>query len=1395
MTGTMKTYHPVSTYRLQFNGDFTLKDSERILGYLHKLGIRTIYASPLFRAVRGSTHGYDVTDPLSLNPEIGTEREFEKLTEKVRRMRMGWLQDIVPNHMAYSTENPWIRDVLVHGKESEYHKVFDIVSEHPDSEMREKLMLPFFGKSLEGLIRDGELKLKFGKQGFDLVYYEQEYPVSRRAYSHILEACGIADRLSGPDGLEEISGEFALDPEFARHMEQCTETINRDPDRMGSLTDRLCYLPAHWKETEKRINYRRFFTINGLICVNSHLAEVFDRTHGLIRSWVEKGVVDGLRIDHVDGLYDPSGYLDQLREMCGGQTYIVAEKILEKEETIPGSWPVQGTTGYDFLASVNQLLTNISNGSFFYDYYGEWTGKKEDPEQVFLEKKSFILLNRLGGELELLTHQCLSAVAPAESAGTPPHTKVEHEEMRKAVAAFMIHFPVYRSYNAPSSFTKKEKESVRKTFSRARSDDPGNNKALTLLERMILFKDAAEDAQRIRIDGFFRRMMQFTGPLMAKGIEDTAFYTFHPFIAHNEVGDSPSYFGIGTDAFHRQMTARRENHPMTLNALSTHDTKRGEDARARLNVLSDIPEQWKKITTRWRRMNKGLKKTIHGTEIPAAADEYLIYQSLCAHFPMDNRLDDNFINRFGDYLVKALREGKERSSWSDPDMDYENHTLAFVSQILDPSHQFLESIMDFLTLIIPHGIINSITQTILRNTVPGVPDTFQGCETWNLSFVDPDNRRPVDFRRLSKDLDKMIRASAADPRSHLNALRNKAEDGRIKQWISHLTLQERAAHPELFLKGSYIPLRVTGRFRNHVLAFCRSYRDEHLIVAVPLHTASMQEGQDWKETRIRLPELVPFTWEHRFTRESITGNGYLRVREIFQDAPFAILRGIPNQPEKRAGILMHISSLPGGFGTGDFGPGACGFIDFLQRAGQRIWQILPLSATGRDSGYSPYSSRSAFAGNVLFIDPYQLVEEGLLGKRDLDAVRGKSGESADYPGAEKAKMQFLHSAFRSFQKSGKPVLKKRLDAFREQEKYWLEDFALYEALKRHFSGQPWYAWPEKYRDRHNGALEEYRRKNHNLVEQIIFEQFMFSEQWDRLKTYANDSGVDIFGDIPIYVDHDSADTWAHPELFKLNPDKSMRTVAGVPPDYFNRDGQLWGMPVYDWEAMDREDNDWWLRRIEKNLQWFNLVRLDHFRGFSAYWEVPAGSATALEGQWTRGPGRKLFNDIKDRYPDMPLVAEDLGQIDREVYELRDLYGLPGMKVVQFGFGSRMPFSHHFPGNIPYNSIVYTGTHDNNTMKGWFRKEADRATLKRFKTFSGIRLTEKNVHREMIRVAYASPAKTVIIPMQDWLGLDEKSRMNFPSTTDGNWLWRVKDEHLNSSVEKKIRKKVRQFGRF
>ena len=1372
----MSAYNPVSTYRLQFCKDFTLEDARKALGYLHKLGIRTLYASPVFQAAGGSAHGYDVTDPLSINSEIGSEAEFEKLAGSLHRKRMGWLQDIVPNHMAYSAENPWIWDLLEKGHESEYYRYFDIEWDHPDKELHHKLMLPLFDKYVDQLIDEGELTLEEKNGTFQLRYQDVAYPVSLRAYPVLFR------------GFKEPSqnGNGFLNKAFVSKM---LDTINRDGKRLKELVDELCYLPIHWRETEKRINYRRFFTINGLICTNIQDEEVFEAYHGLVHKWSSLGWINGIRVDHIDGLYDPSGYLDKLRNLVGENTYILVEKILDQMEKLPGYWPVEGTTGYDFLGMINNLQTSRKGDKILQSYYGEWKEGPGDFTGVVHRKKQFILYNRFKGELDNLTHQC-RGLKPTRESG------LDHHNIRDAIAAFLVYCPVYRVYSGPGRYSDGDRKLVEGIFRSAISENKNNRRALAFLKNLFLSGKFQGKKEQDQIDAFYTRCMQYTGPLMAKGVEDTAFFTHIPHISHNEVGDSPGDHGIGRKKFHRLMKKRLCLYPLTMNTLSTHDTKMGEDARARLNVLSDVPDLWIRASGSWRDLNRKYKVVRNGLEIPGTNDEYRIYQALCAHVPMDGQIDQAFTDRMKEYTIKAIREAKEHSTWNDPDNGYENGTLKFLTRILSGENQFIEGFQVFMNGIHTHGTVNSLSQVILKNTCPGVPDTYQGSETWNLNFVDPDNRRPVDFQKLSRDLSYLSREYARDASALTKRLWHSRSDGKIKQWITSLTLQERVRSPELFLKGSYTPLKVKGKCGDHVMAFLRSFCDEHLLVVLPLHTAAMSEDHQWMDTWVELPGLVPCEWEHLITRKILQSRGKINIREIFEEIPFGILRGNSYQPEKRAGILLHISSLPGEFGIGDFGPAAKEFIDFLHRAGQRYLQILPLTPTTRESGYSPYSSQSAFAGNLHFIDPYHLADRDLIHRRVIERFRKKTDNLVDYTWADQVKNILLDQAFRVFRKEEHALAS--LPSYREfieKESFWIHDYAMFAVLKRFFKGLPWNEWPPEYRDRDPATLKRFRREHEEEISRIMFGQYIFKVQWEDLRSYANDRGVKIFGDMPIYIGYDSADVWSHPGYFLLKPDKSMVSVAGVPPDYFNSKGQLWGMPIYHWEAMEANAFQWWIRRLEKNMEWYDLLRLDHFRGYSAYWEVPAESESAVNGRWSRGPGNRFFDAIREQFPDMPFVAEDLGQIDEDVYDLRDRYGLPGMKVIQFGFGDDMSFSTHSPNNHSYNSIVYTGTHDNNTIMGWYSKEAGKSVLKHIKKFTGIDLNERNANEAMIRLAYSSVARLVIIPMQDWLGLDEKSRMNYPSTATGNWLWKMTEDTLTGNLEDKIQAMTLTFGRY
>ncbi len=497
--------------------------------------------------------------------------------------------------------------------------------------------------------------------------------------------------------------------------------------------------------------------------------------------------------------------------------------------------------------------------------------------------------------------------------------------------------------------------------------------------------------------------------------------------------------------------------------------------------------------------------------------------------------------------------------------------------------------------------------------------------------------------------------------------------------------------------------------------------------------------------------------------------------------------------KRRAGILMHISSLPGKGPIGDFGPEAYRFVDFLKSAGQSYWQILPLNQVNGGTAWSPYTPLSAFSGNSMFLNEDLLREAHLLpkhsGKKNYSA-----GKKVNFVKAEKYKQHLIEQAFVEFIKGNHKKLEEKYAEFCELEGYWLNDYALFMLLRKLFNHSSWNTWPEEYRDRHEQVLQKVSGEYAPEIEKEKFSQFLFSIQWNRLKKYAHKQGIKIFGDVPIYIGFDSADVWANPDYFLLNDKKEMSKVAGVPPDYFNSDGQLWNMPIYNWENLKHTGYRWWIDRIRRNLELFDLVRLDHFRGFSAYWEVDAKEKTARIGNWIEGPGYEFFDTLKHEFPNMPFAAEDLGDIDQAVYKLRDNYDLPGMRVLQFGFGNDWPHSMHLPHQYTKNSIVYTGTHDNNTTKGWFTGDLGRKAKNHLKLYAAKRLSKRNIHRELIRMAYSSVARTVIVPMQDILGLGSKARMNYPSTTSGNWDWRMNRRLLKMKQAKSLHRLVAAFER-
>jgi len=495
--------------------------------------------------------------------------------------------------------------------------------------------------------------------------------------------------------------------------------------------------------------------------------------------------------------------------------------------------------------------------------------------------------------------------------------------------------------------------------------------------------------------------------------------------------------------------------------------------------------------------------------------------------------------------------------------------------------------------------------------------------------------------------------------------------------------------------------------------------------------------------------------------------------------------------ERDAGILMHITSLPGPAYIGDIGPCAREFAEFLYISNQSYWQLLPLQPISSSQSYSPYSSTSSMAGNILLISPELLVKDHLLEKKRL--IKKASRKRTDYSSAEKYKTQLLQEAYSRWKTNGDADEQQLFDNYCGQEHYWLHDYALFTVIKTVHNNAPWYEWPDELKNRQEEALREISGKYADDLRRVKWEQMIFDRQWKQLRSYCDSLQVKLIGDVPFYVGYDSADVWCHREIFMVDKDGQVTDSAGVPPDAFNDEGQLWGMPVYNWEALKNDRYSWWTNRLKKNLQHFDELRLDHFRAFASYWNVPAGSGSAKNGEWKQGPGKDIFIAIKDAVGSLPFVAEDLGEIDKDVYILRDELELPGMNVLQFAFGEEMPFSPYLPHHHHYNSLVYTGTHDNNTTLGWY-SELDKKYRKNISSYAGIEVKKNNIVELLSRMAYMSVSKLVILPLQDILELNGSERMNMPASSGENWTWRLKPGQLTETIIHKLNNWCYIYGR-
>ncbi len=802
---------PVSTYRLQFNREFRFADAQGIVDYLHELGIGDLYASPILKARPGSVHGYDVTDPTQLNPEIGTVEEFDELSDAVLANGMGFVLDIVPNHMAASLDNPWWFDVLEKGEESPYASFFDVNWE------TKKVLLPILGRPYGEVLDNQELVLRIENGRAVLQYYDQRLPLAA--------------------GAENLRSE-AIDQVLSRQH----------------------YRLAFWRKASDAINYRRFFDITDLIGLHAERDEVFRATHAYPLQLLGEGKVTGLRIDHIDGLLDPKGYLDRLP-----REYVVVEKILAGNEQLPSDWQTHGTTGYEFLNFLNGAFIDREGFHRLESTYHGFTGSTATTAEVFHERKRQVMKELFAGEVNALVHR-LCQLAEADR-----HARdLSRTELNEAFVSVTAYLPVYRTYMRDFDISETDRAYIDDAIAAA-----GQGPAFDFLRRVLLLDPAwyLQDQKSGYLD-FVMRWQQFSGPVMAKGLEDTTFYVHNPLISVNEVGGDSNgpeiYFGV--EQFHRRNQMRHTRWPHTMNASSTHDTKRSEDVRARINVLSELPGEWARSLRLWSRLNRS-------ESAPDATEQVLIYQSMLGAWPIEP-------DRLKQFVTKALREGKTHTSWMNVNEDYEERVLAFVDSLY-VTEEFLSDFNRLQKKIAYFGALSSLSQLVLKITSPGVPDFYQGTEVWDLSLADPDNRRPVDFSariQIFEELQKRAR-----PRELLK----NWTDGRIKMYVAWKTLTLRRSHADLFSEGEYIPLRAAGARQDHIIAFARRLGDQWCFVAVPRLVAKLTRAGSaplgakvWQDTMIELPPEAPSHWTNALTGEEVTSP--VLAANLFSTLPVAV---------------------------------------------------------------------------------------------------------------------------------------------------------------------------------------------------------------------------------------------------------------------------------------------------------------------------------------------------------------------------------------------------------------------------------------------------------------------------------------------------------------------------
>jgi (1->4)-alpha-D-glucan 1-alpha-D-glucosylmutase len=919
---------PIATYRLQFTRDFDFDKAAEVVPYLKALGITHLYASPFTKARKGSSHGYDVVDHTRLNPELGGEAGFERLSQALKAHDLGLILDFVPNHVGvHHADNPWWLDVLEWGPASPHAVSFDIDWEQLPYRKRGGVLLPIIGSSYGEALERGDIELRYdaAEGSFSCWYFEHRLPIAPERYAEILrmivKEAGAETSDAGQRILQLASRYTALRhpdrkqaPAFKTELKAIAngaEIIARGlaayragPDRgaqtlaLHHLLERQHYRLGHWRLASSDINYRRFFDVNSLAGLRVEDPGTFEAAHRLVRKLIADGQLHGLRLDHIDGLRDPAQYFVRLRRLVRDAQghnakpfYVVVEKILGEGETLAAFAGVHGTTGYEWMNVITHLLVDPKGLDSLDEIWRQISNQPPRLEPVVREAKRRVLETLLTSEFTVLT-RLLARIA----SGHYSTRDYSADSLRQALELYVLHFPVYRSYLTMAGPTAHDRALISQVVEQARADwfaaDDGIFDFLrdTLTMDLIKRSGATHSAPRIR--RFALKVQQFTGPLMAKSLEDTAFYRYHRLLALNEVGGDPAAKGLSVAAFHAAMQARAKAWPHGMTATATHDTKRGEDARARLAALTEIAGEWTSAAAKWKVLNAPHLVADGSLRAPSVTAEYMLYQTLLGAWPLSGP-DDHFVERIKAYALKAAREGKEETSWLNPNEAYEEGLETFIARILDrsASAEFLDSLATLARRVALLGALNSLSQLTLKATMPGVPDFYQGTEHWDLSLVDPDNRRPVDFVERGAALSAL---RAPDWQS----LAQNWADGRLKlAWTAHL-LKLRAELEDVFTHGDYQPLDVSGPHRDHVIAFARRRGKDAAIVAVARHFAPFsQAGRIW-------PSAAPFDAEIDLDGLAIDGVGEaskaLEASSLFQLLPVTVLKArIETAPARR----------------------------------------------------------------------------------------------------------------------------------------------------------------------------------------------------------------------------------------------------------------------------------------------------------------------------------------------------------------------------------------------------------------------------------------------------------------------------------------------------------------